>query len=265
LIVLNPATGAVLNRILLGTAVAGNKTTRAVAIDKDFNGYDDCLYIGDLAGRLWRVNLNTNPWTRTLLFSGTQPIQGNPVVTMDALGRPMVFFGTGQFFTATDPMTTTTQSIYGIIDNGATTTCTVDSLVNQTSAINTVPAGKRGWYVNLVNASGERSTRTPALINGALYVTTYLPSTDACAGGGRSWLYALDYKDGSAPDHANGTENNTIAGRSQAMGDGLLSDPTVDLVNECILLQSSNAVVMSETIDGGLKKLVVRGWHRKWN
>ncbi len=265
LIVLNPATGAVLNRILLGTAVAGNKTTRAVAIDKDFNGYEDCVYIGDLAGRLWRLNLNTNPWTKTLLFSGSQPIQGNPVVTMDALGRPMVFFGTGQFLTATDPTTTTTQSIYGIIDNGTTATCTVDSLVNQTSAINAVPAGKRGWYVNLVNASGERSTRNPALINGTLYVTTYLPSTDACAGGGQSWLYALDYKDGSAPNHSNGTENNTTAGRSQSMGDGLLSDPTVDLVNECILLQSSNAVVMSEGIDGGLKKLVVRGWHRKWN
>lgn len=265
LIVINPATGAVLNRMLLGTAVAGNKTTRAVAVDKNFNGYDDYLYIGDLAGRLWRINMQTNPWTRTLLFSGSQPIQGTPVVTVDAVGRPMIFFGTGQFITASDPSTTTTQTIYGVVDNGTAATVTVDSLVNQTSTINAVPIGKRGWYLNLVNASGERATRTPALINGTLYVSSFQPSTTSCSGGGQSWLYALDFMDGSAPDHANGAENNTTSGRSQSMGDGMLSDPTVDLVNEAILLQSSNAVVMSQTISGGLKKLMVRGWHRKWN
>lgn len=265
LIVLNPATGVVLNRMLLGSAVAGNKTTRAVAVDKNFNGYDDNLYIGDLAGRLWRINMTTNPWTKTLLFSGTQPIQGTPVVTVDALGRPMIFFGTGQFITASDPSTTTTQTIYGVVDNGTTATVTVDSLVNQTSTINTVPIGKRGWYLNLANATGERATRTPALINGTLYVSSFQPSTTSCTGGGQSWLYALDFMDGSAPDNSNGSENNTTAGRSQSMGDGMLSDPTVDMVNEAILLQSSNAVVMSQTISGGIKKLMVRGWHRKWD
>lgn len=264
MIVLNPATGAVVSRVGLGSAVGGNKTTKAAIIDMNFDGYDDRLYIGDLAGRLWRINLTTNPWTKTLLWTGSQPIQGPPVVTVDPVGRPMVLFGTGQFITTSDPSTTTTQSIYGIIDNGTTATVTVDSLVNQTTSINAVGLGKRGWYVNLTN-TGERSTRTPALINGTLYLTTFQPSATMCAGGGQAWLHGLDYNDGSAPDNANGTENNTTAGRSQSMGDGYLSDPTVDMVNEALLVQSSNAVVMSESISGGLKKLVVRGWHRKWN
>jgi hypothetical protein len=49
------------------------------------------------------------------------------------------------------------------------------------------------------------------------------------------------------------------------MGDGVLADPTVDMLNETVLFQSSNAVVMSENVIGGLKKLMVRGWRQKWH
>jgi type IV pilus assembly protein PilY1 len=265
LVVLDPENGQVLNRIGLGSAVAGNKTTRAAAIDTDLDGYDDLLYVGDLAGRLWRLNLNTNPWTKTLLFSGTQPLQAPPVLTIDPYGRPMIFFGTGQFLTAPDVTSTTTQAIYAVVDDGSGTTYTTTDLVNQSSTFNPVTSGSHGWYVDLTQSTGERVTRSAALVAGTLYVVSYKPSTDSCGGGGQSWLYTLDYKDGSAPNHPNGTENNTTSGRSQSMGDGMLADPTVDLVNEAILLQSSNAVVMSQTVQGGLKKLLVRGWRQKWN
>ena len=49
------------------------------------------------------------------------------------------------------------------------------------------------------------------------------------------------------------------------MGDGILADPTVDLVNEQLILQSSNAVLLTEDISAGLKKLMVRSWRQKWN
>jgi type IV pilus assembly protein PilY1 len=263
MIVLNPATGQVINRMLLGSAVAGNKTTRAVVMDKDYDGNDDLLYIGDLAGRLWRIDLRTNPWTKTLIFSCNQPISATPVVTIDATGRPLIFFGTGRFLTTADPTTTTTQSIYGLIDDGTSTTYTPSDLVNQSTSISAIPSNKRGWYINLTQGSGERTTRSAALINGTLYVTSFKPG-ESCGGGGQSWFYTLDYKDGSAPDHANGNANNTTSGRAQSMGDGLIADPTVDLANNAILLQSSNAVVMSQSISGNLKKLLVRGWHQKW-
>jgi hypothetical protein len=49
------------------------------------------------------------------------------------------------------------------------------------------------------------------------------------------------------------------------MGDGMLADPAVDLVNEQVLLQSSNAVLLTADITGGLKKLIVRSWRQKLN
>jgi len=264
LLALDPTTGAKLFGLTLGSAVAGNKTTHAAPIDTDLDGYDDLLYLGDLAGRLWRVNLATNPWTVTLLFQCTQPIQGGPVVTVNAQGRPMIFFGTGEFITGSDPSNTAQQAIYGVIDDGLGVTYTPANLADQTTAINPIGTG-HGWYVNLVRATGERVTRSPALVAGVLYVPSFKPSIDACAGGGQSWLYSLDYKDGSAPDNANGTAHNTTSGRSKSMGDGILADPTVDLVNEAVLFQSSNAVVITQDVIGGLKKLVVRGWRQKWN
>jgi hypothetical protein len=96
-------------------------------------------------------------------------------------------------------------------------------------------------------------------------VPSFKPNADACAGGGRSWLYSLDYNDGSAPDHSNETENNTVDGRVQAMGDGILADPSVDLVNEALILQSSNAVLLTHQINTGLRKLNVRSWRQIWN
>jgi type IV pilus assembly protein PilY1 len=264
LLAIDPATGALLFGVRLGSAVAGNKTTRATSIDTDLDGYDDVLYIGDLAGRLWRVNLRTNPWTVTQLFSCSQPIQAAPVVTINSVNRPMVFFGTGQFISATDPTSTTVQAIYAVVDDGTGTTFTAANLVNQTSTINGAGAG-HGWYIQLTQATGERVTRTAALVAGTLFVTSFCPRTDACSGGGQSWLYSLDYKDGSAPDNANGSAHNTTDARVQSMGDGVLADPTVDMLNETVLFQSSNAVVMSENIIGGLKKIVVHGWRQKWH
>ena len=186
LLVIDPILGTVLSTFTLGTAIAGNKTTRATAIDLDFDGFDDLLYLGDLAGRIWRVDLRTNPWTVSQLINVGKPIQAAPSVTVDALGHPMVFFGTGQYLTDTDVTNTTTQSIYGVIDNNSGTTVALTDLVDQTSTFHALVSSSRGWFINLVQAPGERSIRSPALINGTLYVPSFLPNTTACAGGGQS-------------------------------------------------------------------------------
>jgi len=117
----------------------------------------------------------------------------------------------------------------------------------------------------MTNDTGERVTHTAALVAGTLYVPSFRPNSTACTGGGQSWLYSLDYKDGSAPDHNNGTANNVTTGRSQSMGDGILADPSVDLLSEQVILQSSNAVLMTEDISAGVKKLVVHSWRQRWN
>jgi type IV pilus assembly protein PilY1 len=264
LLVIDPANGAVLRTFALGTPTAGNKVSKGVAFDSDMDGYEDRLYMGDLSGKVYRVDLTTNPWTVTTIFSGSQPIQSGLSLTTDELGRPMLFFGTGRFIGATDPTNLSQQSIYGIIDDNSGTTIHPSDLVNQTSVITPLTSGNRGWYFNL-SESGERVIRTPALIAGTLYVPSFAPSITACAGGGQSWLYSVDFRDGSAPDHNNGSENNTTSGRVQSMGDGILADPTVDLVNEQLILQSSNAVLLTEDISADLKKLLVRSWRQRFN
>lgn len=265
LVVLNPADGSVLSTLALGTAVAGNKTTKATAIDVNFDGYDDLLYLADLAGRVWRVNLGANPWTASLLFDSGQPIQAAPVLSMDELGRVLVYFGTGRYLAASDLSSTATQAFYCLVDDNSGASISPASLVNQTSSIQAVGPGHRGWYVNLVQAAGERITRRPVLIAGTLYVPSFRPNSAACQNGGESWLYSLDYKDGSAPSNANGTENNTTAGRVESRGGGILADPSVDLLNEELILQSSNASLATKGFNAGLKKLVVRSWRQKWN
>lgn len=265
LLVLNPADGSVLNTFALGSVVAANKTTRAVAVDTNFDGWDDVLYLADLAGRVWRVGLGNSTWTVTLLFDAGRPIQSAPVLTLDELGRVMVFFGTGRYLDTSDLTNTDQQTFYAVVDDGSGGTVSSASLVDQTSSIQAVTAGQRGWYVHLVQASGERITRRPVLIAGTLYVPSSRPNAAACMGGGSSWLYSFDYKDGSAPSNANGSENQTTAGRVEDKGSGILADPSVDLVNEDLILQSSNVSLVTKKFDAGLKRLVVRSWRQKWN
>ncbi|MBI5169269.1 MAG: hypothetical protein HZA61_07255 [Candidatus Eisenbacteria bacterium] len=262
LLAVDPASGSVVTTLALGSPVTYNKTTRATSIDVNFDGYDDLAYLGDLKGRLWRVNLQANPWTVSLLFDCGKPIQAAPAVTMDAVGRPMVFFGTGQYLSVSDVATTTQQTIYAVTDWGTGATVSTSDLADQTTTLHSITSTQKGWYVNMVEHSGERVTRAPALIAGTLYVPSFLPNTDACAGGGQSWLYSLDYNDGSAPDHATETENNVLTGRVQSMGDGILADPSVDLVNEALVLQSSNAVLLTHQINTGLRKMAVRSWRQ---
>jgi type IV pilus assembly protein PilY1 len=265
LLVLDPADGSVLETHALGSPATPNLVTAASAIDKDFDGFDDLLYVGDLAGRIWRVDLTTSPWTVTQLFGGSQPIQSTPVLSMNEQGQVLVFFGTGRYLMDADLTSTGTQSFYGITDNNSGTLVTRTNLVDQTTSINAIGTTMRGWYVDLVQGSGERMIRSAALIAGVLYVPSFRPNTAMCQGGGESWLYSLDFEDGSAPDNPDGTERNITGGRINSMGDGVLSSPTVDIVNEDIIMQSSNATMITRNIDVTLRRLVVRSWRQVYD
>jgi hypothetical protein len=96
-------------------------------------------------------------------------------------------------------------------------------------------------------------------------MTSFIPDESACAGGGQSWLYSLDWKDGSAPDDAHGMSNQVTTGRVQSEGDGILADPSVDLLSESIILQSSNTVLLTESLGSSIKRLMVKSWRQKWN
>jgi type IV pilus assembly protein PilY1 len=265
LLVIDPSNGTLLTTFNLGSPVTRNLITGAKAIDKDFDGFDDLLYVGDYSGKLWRVNLKTNPWTVTQLFENNQPIQGTPALSVDESGKVLIYFGTGAYLRPADLTNTTTQSFYAIFDNHSGTLIRRTDLVNQTSAINAVTATSKGWFLDLVQYSGERVIRSPALVAGTVYFTSFRPRANVCESGGESWLYSLDFEDGSAPDHANKTENNNLADRVERKGDGILSNPTVDLLNEDIIFQSSDTSLITHNINIALQKVVVRSWRQRWN
>ena len=65
----------------------------------------------------------------------------------------------------------------------------------------TLPSGKKGWYIDLAASSGtsgaERVITDPFAISaGAVFFTTYTPSTDLCAEGGSTAIWAVKYDSG---------------------------------------------------------------------
>lgn len=74
-------------------------------VDKDNNGKLDCVYVGDLDGRIWKVDVsnnftNINSWREKVIYedSNNYPIISNPVVWVNAkveIPLPRLYFGTG--------------------------------------------------------------------------------------------------------------------------------------------------------------------------
>jgi hypothetical protein len=80
--------------------------------------------------------------------------------------------------------------------------------------------------------------------------------------GGVSWLYTMDVFDGSAPDNQDQTENNSTQDRSKSLGEGIYNDPIIDIVNEQIVLQSTDTTLDMEDVQGNLQKVLVRSWRQ---
>jgi len=238
LFALNAQTGATVRKIDLCAAVptacnpaASNGLSTVIAVNSggQLAGYANIIYAGDLQGNLWRVDVsNANPamWTVTVLFQARdalgnpQPITTSPVASLNPrypqiLGT-MVFFATGQLLGLPDLTNPNTQTIYGIYDPPATyatpLTRAGGSLVQQTLSVPTsngqvvvdtgnavtIPTNK-GWYVDLTLNTGERVVTDPRLeTGGTLVLTSYVPSTNVCSGGGSSYLYMLNYATGGS-------------------------------------------------------------------
>jgi type IV pilus assembly protein PilY1 len=142
----------------------------------------------------------------------------------NAAGGPAywLYFGTGRYFYGDDDRATQ-RRLFGIKDpcylqatNRLDTTCTtsisgLSSLQDQSYVATNTPtsslaSGKEGWYVNLAGQvaaekyGAERSVTDPvAMTNGALFFTTFMPTTDRCGFGGYSFMWALRYNTGYLP------------------------------------------------------------------
>ncbi|CAK0737796.1 type IV pilus assembly protein PilY1 [Gammaproteobacteria bacterium] len=167
--------------------------------------------------------ISTNPVTDVV-----QPISSPPEIGLHPNGGYIVVFGTGKYFETGDNTSTAVQSLYGIWDkDDGTTACAAlaDACVFPTNrstlqvqTILTEPSSngstwrvissnaidwstQRGWYVDLLQppsatAQGERVINVPILNNGRAIFTTLVPSSNACSGGGSSWIMEVDMLSG---------------------------------------------------------------------
>jgi type IV pilus assembly protein PilY1 len=211
-------------------------------LDTTGDGYIDRLYVGDMGGKVWRIDIsNPSPsnWTGKLLFDsgGRRKIFYPPDVCLENNGQwyEMLFFGTGD---RADPKEITVSNrIYAVKDeNGPTLTESdlrdvSDTLLNDTDTSN-------GWYIRLNRHLGEKVLSTPVVYFGAAYFTSFIPDSeqfdDICyVGQGRARLYALGYKTGDPVfdlDGLGGTLD--IDDRSTEIGVGIPSGVVIAIFGE---------------------------------
>ncbi|NYZ62727.1 pilus assembly protein [Luteimonas deserti] len=187
------------------------------------DGFADTVYAADQKGAIWKFDLRlpnpawpTQPVFTTLTYTsgaenGTrQPILGGLTAAAGRNGGVMLYFGTGSFSFNNDPVDSTLQSLYGVLDLASgqpTTTLTRANLLGQTiiqsnagsrtTSANVPGAGSMGWYMDLPER--ERFVGYPRVESGIVFMPTYAPiNAQQCNVDGANWLYGLNSLTGAA-------------------------------------------------------------------
>lgn len=212
LYVVDLLTGAVLNEIDTG-AGGDNGLFSPRGWDENGDGSVDYVFAGDLKGHVWKFDFTGA--TPSIGYGGRPMFttaSGQPVTADLALaqhpktGQRWVFAGTGSLLSKLDLTDDTVQSMYALIDEGsspiavselqARTIAVVDATTGNRAfeASGTLPAGKRGWYLNLSKPSpGERVLSRPLVDGSALFFASVVPPTsNVCDAGGNGYLNAID-------------------------------------------------------------------------
>lgn len=175
------------------------------------------VYGGDLAGNLWRVNLESEAASRLALLDGPgdaqQSITTKPELALVKVGgtlQRVVFVGTGRYLGLSDLTDMSVQSLYAIKEDLSTdweSFRDASGVVQQTlsaagnnrliASESVAWAESAGWFVDFDVVEGERINTDMVLDRGVLAVVTNVPEADACNVGGYSYIYFFDYKTGS--------------------------------------------------------------------
>jgi len=242
-----------------------NMATAAEGVDLNFDHYTDLFYMSDLAGNVWRFDLKTFPPSRSLLFHTDQPIQAEPVLTVDYNYDVFLYFGTGKYIDPIDFINVSMNTFFCVIDDHSLSTVDRFDMVDQTSTINKINSTDRGWFVDLLEGEGERIVEPDALVAGVVYFTTFKPMAEQCRFGGFSWLYAMDFRNGAAVDGDDNPDNDTTDGRVEEIGEGIVSRPVIDIINEDVVIQGSDTRIHVRDAKGIIQQLIVRSWRQLYN
>jgi len=182
--------------------------TRAMFLGRYEYFYKDLLWIGDMKGQLWRVDMrepDPDNWTVTRLFvtntnvpSIHRPIFLAPTTTLDEDGQRWVYFGTGN---RADPCNATEDNcFYAVKDGDHGSYLTISDLKHLSPNDTYDPAEPySGWYVRFSDYGhgvGEKVYSSPVIVADTLFFTTFQPDVtlDPCEfGSGIARLYRFHY------------------------------------------------------------------------
>lgn len=235
LFVINLTTGAVIQELDTGYTTGGNGLSAPRGWDNDGNGTVDYVYAGDLQGNLWKFDFTASTSSSWIVSNSGSPMfvakdktnkrqaitAGLALARDPSTGKRWIFIGTGAFLSTGDVTDMSTQTMYGVIDDGSVVTGRTSSndgdLQKRTIALisgdqsrrgfethDTLASGKKGWYVDLLTppnltAEGERIVSRPQ-VRGTVLITASIipPSGETCDAGGRGYINAIDAFSGTS-------------------------------------------------------------------
>ena len=176
---------------------------------------------GGVGRLLTKESTSPSDWVFSKVIDGIGPVTTGISRLQDRNNKKLwLYFGTGRFYYTGDDTANDTNNqryLIGVQEPCYTASNKIDpacsssalslsSLKNQTTSISTaLTTSEKGWYVELdpklVSASlgPERSiTDSVAMANGAVFFTTFKPTTDVCKFGGYSYIWGFNYATGGA-------------------------------------------------------------------
>jgi type IV pilus assembly protein PilY1 len=222
-----------------------------------------------------------------------QPIVAKPAVQKNtARNERWILFGTGRLFTAADNRSDSSQSIYGVKEplDYDTSGVEVGDLVNSTNILVETDGNisdsfvgtqvtiegedldtfddlydymddEKGWVKHLsylgTGTPSERVLFSSVLYKTSLLITSYEPNIDQCVVEGFSKLHGLNFRTGTAEQHALLTQTNGVSAGSISLGIGLASGINVITTTETELdtdgqRNPGGAQVVAGTSTGGV-------------
>ncbi|MBI2353486.1 MAG: hypothetical protein HYV06_00415 [Deltaproteobacteria bacterium] len=172
-------------------------------------------------------------WKLSTVISSTGPVTTSITKLQDRKNHNLwLYFGTGRFFYKNDDPSTTRQTIYGVkepcystatrtmqdvvaggslddIDHNCTDAVSgtiVDQSAESAAPAATLAATAPGWKIQLDAKDDANAYLTERIItdplaapNGAVFFTSFKPSSDLCKFGGSTMLWAVRYDTGATP------------------------------------------------------------------
>jgi type IV pilus assembly protein PilY1 len=230
------------------------------AVDIDFDGFIDRIYLGDLGGNMYRFNVHdkdTANWSDSKLFDAlstqTRPVYTQAVGSFDADNYFWIYFGTGD---KSDPTAPDAEEKFFAIKETTTEDCPEDycpcpfnkickscSLNNLTDYTDQSGEGTDyGWYIDMTQ--GEKILSPPTVFGRVVYFTSYTPSQseDPCEAGGSSTLYGVGYT--SAAGQLSGES------KKKLLGGGMASAPIVSVSRDPSTAVLSASVFVNTSTGG---------------